>query len=199
MEFSFEEASYLAGMVAGTMSRSGTLGVIGGTELPPVKRSFAAFTAGAQRTNPSSKVLTSYIGNWDDASAAKEQALAQIGRGADVLFQNADAAGLGIFNAARDARGVYVFGSNSDQNGVAPEVTLGSVVIDLPHAFLSVAREVKAGGFEPRVIALGGKSDVVKLVMNPRLESQVSAAVLDSVRAVRTAIDAGTFKVPGAP
>ena len=200
MEFSFEEASYLAGMVAGTMTRSGTVGVIGGTELPPVRRSFTAFAAGAQRANPRVKVLTSYLGNWDDVSAGKEQALAQIGRGADVLFQNADAAGLGVFNAARESKGVYVFGSNSDQNGVAPTVTLGSVVIDLPHAFVTVAREVKAGGFKPRVIALGGRSNVVRLVMNPALESRVPRATLAAVDSVRRSIDAGTFTVPaGAP
>ena len=196
MEFSFEEASYLAGMVAGTMTRSGTIGVIGGSELPPVRRSFAAFAAGAQRSNPKVRVLTSYLGSWDDVSAGKEQALAQIGRGADVLFQNADAAGLGVFNAARESSGILVFGSNSNQNAVAPTVTLGSVVIDLPHAFLTVAREVKAGSFKPRVIALGGKSSVVKLVMNPALQSRVPAATLAAVDSVRTAIDAGTFTVP---
>jgi len=198
IEFSFEEASYLAGMIAGTMTRSGTIGVIGGTELPPVRRSFEAFAAGARRNRPGVNVVTSYIGNWDDVSAGKEQALAQIGRGVDVIFQNADAAGLGIFNAARESRGVYVFGSNSDQNNVAPAVTLGSVVIDLPHAFLTVAREVKDGTFKPRVIALGGRSDVVKLVMNPALRSRVPAATLAAVDSVRQAIDAGAFKVLGA-
>jgi basic membrane lipoprotein Med (substrate-binding protein (PBP1-ABC) superfamily) len=197
IEFSFEEASYLAGMIAGAMTRSGTVGVIGGTELPPVKRSFAAFTAGARRTRPAVQVLTSYIGNWDDVSAGKEQALAQVGRGADVIFQNADAAGLGVFNAARESRGVYVFGSNSNQNGVAPAVTLGSVVIDLPHAFLTVAREVKSGRFKPRVIALGGASSVVTLVLNPALESRVPAATRAAVDSARAAIDAGTFAVPG--
>ncbi len=196
MEFSFEEASYLAGMVAGAVTRSGTLGVIGGTELPPVRRSFDAFQAGARRSNPGVEVLTSYLGNWDDVSAGKEQALAQIGRGADVIFQNADAAGLGVFNAARESPNVYIFGSNSDQNGVAPTVTLGSVVIDLPHAFLTVAREVKAGRFRPRVIALGGRSSVVRLVLNPALRSRVPAATLAAVDSTRAAIDAGTFTVP---
>jgi basic membrane lipoprotein Med (substrate-binding protein (PBP1-ABC) superfamily) len=196
MEFSFEEASYLAGMVAGRMTRSNTIGVIGGTELPPVRRSFTAFTAGAQRVNPQVRVLTSYLGNWDDVSAGKEQALAQIGRGADVIFQNADAAGLGVFNAARESQGVYVFGSNSDQNAVAPTVTLGSVVIDLPHAFLTVAREVKDGSFKPRVVALGGKSNVVRLVLNPALRDRVPAATLAAVDSTRAAIETGAFKVP---
>ncbi|CAA9299845.1 MAG: ABC transporter, substrate-binding protein (cluster 11, riboflavin/purine nucleoside/unknown) [uncultured Gemmatimonadaceae bacterium] len=196
IEFSFEEASYLAGMIAGAMTRSGTVGVIGGTELPPVQRSFVAFEAGARRARPGVRVITSYLGNWDDVGAGKEQALAQIGRGADVIFQNADAAGLGVFNAARESPGVYVFGSNSNQNGVAPAVTLGSVVIDLPHAFLTVAREVKGGGFKPRVIALGGKSSVVTLVLNPALESRIPAATRAAVDSARGAIEAGTFAVP---
>ena len=67
--FSFSDASYLAGMLAASMSRSGTLGVIGGTELPPVKESFKAFAAGAKRVNPGAQVLTSFVGNWDDVSA----------------------------------------------------------------------------------------------------------------------------------
>src|SRR5690606_24014353 len=103
------------------------IGAIAGTELVPVRRSFEAFAAGARSVKPDIQVLTSYVGNWDDASAGKEQALAQIGRGADVIFGNADAAGLGIFQAARERGGVRIIGANSDQTPVAPEVVLGSV------------------------------------------------------------------------
>src|SRR5476651_369183 len=155
IEFAFGDASYLAGMVAGAVTRSNVLGVIGGTELPPVKASFDAFTRGAKSVNPKVTVLTSFIGNWDDVTAGKEQALAQIGRGADVIFQNADAAGLGVFQAARETKKALIVGSNSNQNALAPEITLGSVVIDLPHAFLTVAREVKEGHFKARIIKLG--------------------------------------------
>jgi basic membrane protein A len=186
ISFSFADASFLAGMLAAGMSRSGTVGVIGGTELPPVKESFVAFEQGARRVRPDVKVLTAYVGNWDDVSAGKEQALAQIANGADVLFQNADAAGLGVFQAARERRGVFVVGSNSNQNAVAPSVTLGSVVIDLPHAFLLVAREVEGGSFHPRVVTFDAKSGVVQLVLNPTLETSIPAelrAQLDSVRA----------------
>ena len=191
MEFAFEDASYQAGMLAGAMTKSGVVGVIGGTELPPVKTSFAAFEAGAKAVNPRVRVLTSYIGNWDDVSAAKEQALAQIGQKADVIFQNADQAGLGVFQAAKERRGVYVIGSNSDQNAVAPEVTLGSVVIDLPHAFLSVAREVKDGTFKPRVIELGSASDVVQLVINPVLAASIPAPTRHAVDSVGALLKAG--------
>src|SRR5687767_3390356 len=178
VEFAFEEASYLAGMVAGRMTKSNLLGVIGGTELPPVKRSFAAFEQGARAVNPAIKVIVSYIGNWDDVSAGKEQAIAQIGRGADIIFQNADAAGLGVFQAVKEAEGVMAIGSNSNQNDIVPEQTLGSVVIDLPHALLLVAREVRKPGFKGRVFSLGLHNGVVKYVANPRLVSLIPAELV---------------------
>jgi basic membrane lipoprotein Med (substrate-binding protein (PBP1-ABC) superfamily) len=143
--------------------------------------------------SPGLRVLTSYIGNWEDVSAGKEQALAQIGQGADIIFQNADAAGLGVFQAARETRKALVVGSNSNQNGVAPDVTIGSVVIDLPHAFLTVAREVREGRFRPRVIRLGTSSGVVSLVLNPLLEARIPAATLHAVDSVRTEMRAGRF------
>lgn len=193
ISFSFADASYLAGVLAAHMSRSGTVGVIGGTQLPPVKESFVAFENGVRRVNPNARVLTAFIGNWDDVSAGKEQALAQIASGADVIFQNADAAGLGVFQAARERSGVYVIGSNSNQNAVAPTVTLGSVVIDLPHAFYTVASEVKSGQFRPRVVIFDAKSGIVELVLNPALLPRiprVARAALDSVRA---AMQSGQF------
>lgn len=196
MSFSFADASYLAGVLAGAMTRSGTLGVIGGTELPPVKESFAAFEQGARRVNPSVRLLTAYVGNWDDVSAGKEQALAQIARGADVIFQNADAAGLGVFRAAQERPGIYVIGSNSDQNGVAPQVTLGSVVIDLPRAFLELAREVKAGTFRPRVVTFDAKSGVVRFVVNPALRDRIPQAAMVRVDSVWQQIRSGTFSTP---
>jgi basic membrane lipoprotein Med (substrate-binding protein (PBP1-ABC) superfamily) len=196
MTFSFEESSYLAGMVAAAVTRSGVLGVLGGTDLPPVKASFDAFTLGAKAVRPDVRVVSSYIGNWEDVGAGKEQALAQIGRGVDVIFQNADAAGLGVFQAAREHPGVFVIGSNANQNGVAPEVTLGSVVIDLPHALLTVAREVKAGTFQPRVVALGTHDRVVEWVPNSRLAERVPAATRHVVDSLQATMRAGTFSMP---
>jgi basic membrane protein A len=198
IEFGFADASYLAGMLAGSMTKTNVIGVIGGTELPPVKESFSAFTLGAKSVNPKIAVLTSYIGNWDDVSAGREQALAQIGRNADVIFQNADAAGLGVFRAARETKKALVVGSNSNQNAVAPEITIASVVIDLPHAFLTVAREIKSGTFKPRVIKLGTESDVVTLVINPSFRSRIPALVMHAVDSVRAELTAHRFDPLGA-
>ena len=195
IEFDFEAPSYLAGLLAGSLTRTGVVGTIGGTELPPVKRSFAAFVAGAKASRPTVQVLGSYIGNWDDVNAGKEQALAQVGRRADVIFQNADAAGLGVFQAAKERKGVLVFGSNADQNGVAPEVTVGSVVIDLPRAFMIVAREVKERRFQPRVYRLGGKEQVVTLVLNPARKDLVTPAMQAALDSARAKLESGAIKV----
>lgn len=198
LEFAFEEGSYLAGVVAAGVSRSNVIGAIAGTELVPVRRSFEAFAAGARSVKPDIQVLTSYVGNWDDASAGKEQALAQIGRGADVIFGNADAAGLGIFQAARERGGVRIIGANSDQTPVAPEVVLGSVVIDIPHAFLEVAREVAPTDFIPRVISFGTASDVVRWVYNPAMIDVVPMSTRATVDSLTAAIRGGTFSMPPA-
>lgn len=195
MTFAFSDASYLAGMLAASVTKTNKLGVIGGTQLPPVVESFRAFEMGARAVNPAIKVIASYIGNWDDVSAGKEQALAQLSQGVDVIFQNADAAGLGVFQAARDKANVYVIGSNSNQNALAPSVTLGSVVIDLPLAFLTIARQVKAGTFVPGIIPLGEKSHVVTLVLNPAMTSTIPAATRTRIDSLQTQMLAGTYTV----
>jgi basic membrane lipoprotein Med (substrate-binding protein (PBP1-ABC) superfamily) len=161
-----------------------------------VRESFDAFTAGVHAVAPSTKVLRAYIGNWDDASAGREQASAQINQGADVIFQNADAAGLGVFQAARQSRNVFVVGSNSNQNAVAPEITLGSVVIDLPHAFLTVARSVVNKTFKPEPISLGTESEVVLLVLNDALRARIPAATLARVDSLQKEMLAGRFVAP---
>ena len=195
MTFGFADASYLAGVLAASMTKSKLLGVLGGTELPPVVESFRAFEQGARAVDSSIRVVTSYIGNWDDVSAGKEQALAQLARGVDVIFQNADAAGLGVFQAVRERGNAYIIGSNSDQNSVAPEVTLGSVVIDLPLAFLTIAKEVRAGTFKPGVVELGEASHVVTLVLNPTLEARIPASVRARIDSLRQRMMAGELTV----
>jgi basic membrane protein A len=190
MSFAFDEPSYLAGMAAASVTRSKVLAAIAGTELPPVRASFDAFIAGAKAVDPSITVLTAFLGNWDDAGAGKEQALAMIARRADVIFQNADAAGQGIFQAVRETPGTYIIGSNADQNALAPQSALGSVVIDIPHAFLLLAREVRDSSFTPRVVRFDTRSDVVRWVPNPAV-SVVPADMSRRIDSVRAAFVAG--------
>ncbi len=199
LSFAFDEPSYLAGMAAASLSTSGIVASVGGTELPPVKSSFEAFATGARATNPSIRVITTYLGSWEDMSAGREQALALAGRGADVIFQNADAAGLGVFQAAREGRGILIIGSNANQNDVAPDVTIGSVVIDVPRAFLLVAREIRAGNFTARVIRLGTSDDVVRWEPSPLLARRASVAARNRIEEVQAAMRGGTFVWPDRP
>ena len=195
LDFAFEDGAYTAGILAAMMTKSHIIGTIGGTELPPVRRGFAGFAAGARSVNPSIKILSAYVGNWDDAGAAKEQALAEINQGADVLFQNADAAGLGVFQAVKDSKGTWIIGSNADQNAIAPTVTLGSVVINLPHALLTVATEVHDGLFVPQVIKLGAQQQVVRFVLNPALGPQIPARARVAIDSVTHNMEMGRFVV----
>lgn len=190
--FAFEEASYQAGMIAGATTKTNKLGLIAGQELPPVKASFDAFVLGAKSVNPKVEVITSYLGSWEDVSAGKEQALAQIARGVDLIFQNADAAGLGVFQAAKEKH-ILAFGTNANQNSVAPDVIIGSVVIDLAKAFLLVGREIQAGTFTGRVINLGVKDSIVRLELNPALADRIPAAAKAASDSVGAQLMAGTF------
>jgi basic membrane lipoprotein Med (substrate-binding protein (PBP1-ABC) superfamily) len=186
--FRLSEASYLAGMVAGGLTQSGVIGFVGGVELPPVREASEAWVAGARAVNPKVESRTTYLNNWDDAALGREAARALIRVGADMLHHNADAAAIGVFQAAKEATGVYVFGANADQAALAPERVIGSAVIDLPRALLLVAREVRAGRFTPKVESFGLASGVVRYVSNPALDSLVPRALAARVRAAEDSI-----------
>jgi basic membrane protein A len=191
--FRLEEASYLAGMVAGGLTKSNILGFIGGIELPPIEAAYQGWVNGARAVNPKIRSRKIYLNSFDDAAAGREAALALIAAGADMFHHNADAAALGLFQAAKERPGVYVFGANLDQSSLAPERVLGSAVIDLPHAFLLVASEVKSGQFTPQVEAFGLKSGVIRYVPNLRLDSLISPALKARMKAAADSIVAGTL------
>jgi basic membrane protein A and related proteins len=195
--FKLEDASYLAGMVAGGLTRSNILGFVGGIELPPIKAAYEGWVNGARAVNPKIQSREIYLNSFDDAAAGREAALALIRVGADMFHHNADAAALGVFQAAKESPGVYVFGANADQSSLAPDRVPGSAVIDLPRALLLVAKEVKAGTFKPKVEAFGLASGVVRYDANPALDSLVPAALKARVKAAADSIAAGTL-VPAA-
>ena len=196
MVFQLEEGTYLAGMLAGGITRSGKIGFVGGIKLPPVEGTYLGFAGGARALRRDVEVLQAYIGNFEDVASAKENALAQIHRGADVLIHNADAAAFGVFQAARESPGVLAIGSNRNQNAVAPDVIVASATLDVPHALLVVARTVKERRFHPGVMPLGIRDSVVDFVLNERFAGRVSAALRARIAAARDSIVAGTLRVP---
>ena len=201
--FRLEEASYLAGMMAAGMSRSGIVGMVGGVEIPPVQGTFRAFEAGAAAVNPDIEVLEAFIGNWDDVGAAKEAATAQLRRGADVLIHNTDAASFGVFQAVREVvegGGVaWAIGMNRDQNNIASEVTLGSAIIRIPQAFLETAQSWEAGQLRGAPHYEGSSDGVIDFVVNPEVRRRLPPALLERLNVARDEIRAGTRSVPRVP
>jgi basic membrane lipoprotein Med (substrate-binding protein (PBP1-ABC) superfamily) len=198
--FQIQEATYLAGMVAGGLTKSGIIGFIGGVELPPVAAGYRGWVNGARAVRPDVQSRVSYLNNWDDAAAGREAALAQIRLGADMIHHNADAAALGVFQAVKESPNVYIFGANADQAALAPERVIGSAVIDLPHAFLLLARAVKDSSFTPQVESFGLRSEVLRYVPNPALDSLVPDSLMTHVKAAADSIASGTLNPdPGAP
>jgi basic membrane lipoprotein Med (substrate-binding protein (PBP1-ABC) superfamily) len=134
-----------------------------------------------------------YLNNWEDAASGREAALALLRLGADMLHHNADAAALGAFQAVKETEGAYIFGANADQSSLAPDRVVGSAVIDLAHAFLLVAREVRDGSLSSEAKAFGLAGDVLRFVPNPRLAGVVPPALSARVGAAADSIANGSL------
>jgi basic membrane lipoprotein Med (substrate-binding protein (PBP1-ABC) superfamily) len=195
MRFLLEEATYLMGVISAKLSKTGKAGAIGGIEIPPLTSTFMAFEAGAKSIRPDFQVIVSYIGNWEDAGAARQAALALIEQGCDLIIPNADAASLGAFQAAKE-KNVRIFGTNKNQNDLAPEVVVASGVIDIPTAFLLVAREVQERKFHSRIMRFGMKEEIISLVYNPHLQVPLSSEIRTLVNTTKLRIIEGTLTVP---
>lgn len=195
LTFKIEEAAYVEGVVAGLTTHTGVVGAVGGIELPAIRLTFAGFRRGFQLVRPDGRLLVSYTGNFEDVGAAKEAALAEISQGADLLFHEADAAGLGVFQAAAEHK-VYAFGANRNQNQVAPGAVLASAVTDIPDSFLKIAKQVRAGQFRAGMLEYGMKDGMVKVVFNPRLAARLAPSTIERARQVERDIIAGKVTFP---
>lgn len=192
--FELEEAAYLAGVLAGHLSRSGVTGMVGGMEIPPVRLIFEGYRKGFLAVRPDGQVKQVYLGNWEDVAGARQAALALIGQGADVLIHNADAAGLGVFQACREG-GALAIGTNRDQSSAAPDVVVASAVMDVPGAMLQVARQVREGRFQGGIVRFGLPSGKVDLIMNPALSGRVPARAVEAVEETRRALAEGRVEL----
>lgn len=195
MVFELEQATYLLGVIAARESKTGKAGVIGGIRLPSIESTFTAFKAGAQSVNPKFEVREVYTGNFDDVGAAKLATLALINAGCDFVFHQANEAGRGVFQACSE-RKVRCFGSNKNQNGLAPEVIVASAVLDVPAAFMRMATLVHDGKFTPQIQRLGMNEGIVSLVWNDRLKPSMSPATVSEVERIEKEIRAGSLVVP---
>jgi basic membrane protein A len=190
LTFKFDQAAYAEGVLAGGVTKSGIVGAIGGIELPSVRLTFEGFKRGFLSVRPEGRLLVSYIGKFDDVGAAKEAALAQISQGADLIIHDADAAGLGVFQAAAQAH-ILAFGAIRNQNDVVPGVVLASAVTSNAQAFLKIATEVKNNQFHPGMLEFGMQDGMVRVVLNPELVSRIPASAMKQFLAAERQFEDG--------
>jgi basic membrane protein A and related proteins len=195
MVFELEQATYLLGVIAARESKSGKAGLVGGINLPSIASTFLAFKAGAQSVNPKFEVKEVYTGNFDDVGAAKLATLSLINAGCDFIFHQANEAGRGVFQACSE-RKVRCFGSNKNQNDLAPDVIAASAVLDVPSAFVKMAQTVRDKQFKPGVQYFGMNEGIVSLVWNDKLKATMSPQTIAEVERVEKGIRDGSVKVP---
>ncbi len=195
MVFELEQATYLLGVIAARESKSGKAGLVGGINLPSIASTFLAFKAGAHSVNPKFEVKEIYTGNFDDPGAAKLATQSLINAGCDFIFHQANEAGRGVFQACSEKK-VRCFGSNKNQNDLAPDVIVASAVLDVPAAFERVAKRVREKQFKAEVQYLGMKDGIVTLAWNDARKAELKPETIAEVERIQKTILDGSFKVP---
>ncbi len=186
------EPAYLCGLIAGGVTQSNVIGVVGGHPVPEVNRIINAFIDGVKETNPDAQVLVTFINSWFDPAAAKEAALAQIDAGADVLF----AERFGVIEAAVE-NDLLAFGNMSDQYELGPDHVLTGPVWNMRPTVEYVIQQVKAGSYTAQdlkdfsMMAKGGAS----LADYHGMDSKIPKEILDLVAQREKEIKEGLFRV----
>lgn len=187
VEFMTRDASELVGYVAGKVSKSKKAAFVGAMKVGPLEACYAGMTAGLKTADTGVEALPAlWTNSWDSPIRARESTENAMNAGADVIYQNVDAAAIGVFQAVQAAnkngKTTYAFGCNSNQNALASDVILGSVVLDIPKAYLDLVKEM-AGGKPapgPRKLALaGGYVDLVLNDKHPALTEEIKTGVAE--------------------
>jgi basic membrane lipoprotein Med (substrate-binding protein (PBP1-ABC) superfamily) len=186
------EPAYLSGMIAGKLTKTNILGVVGGIPVPEVNRIVNAFIEGAKEVNPDVKVKVSFIGCWFDPPKAKEAAMAQIDAGADVLY----AERYGVIDACKE-RGVYAFGNMQDQNLLAPDVVVTGPIWNMYPTVKYLVESIKLGAYQAQDLkdwSMMGKGGAY-LAPFYGFEDTLPADIIEMVRNREQEILNGTFRV----
>ena len=203
VDFIEEESAYLAGVVAGLTTTDTSLkgvnpekliGAVGGDVDPVIQAFVFAYTNGAKSIDPEIKVETKYLGSWDDTAKGKQATLQLYDMGADVVFQIAAAAGMGVLQASGE-RGLYSIGVDTNQNDIVPGHVVASDTKDVGRAIYEVFKTIKDGTYKAgQTLSYGlasGGVDIDMSAANPVL----SQAIQDKVNAIRQDIISGKIKV----
>src|SRR5947208_7800247 len=207
--FKEHEGSYLVGLIAGMTSKTGTLGFIGGMDIGLIHRFEGGFEQGAKAANPKIQVIQNYVGvtdaAWNNPGKGKEIALAQISKGADVIFTAAGNSGLGAFDAVeqsgKDSSGRathFVIGVDSNQNMVKPGFVLTSMVKRVDNAVYDIVKDVTSGKFKGGFHVFGLESDGVGYVIDQYNKDLVSLEAIQAAEDAKKKIIAGQIKVTDA-
>jgi basic membrane protein A len=192
----WEDAYFLAGAMAGLMTKTNTVGQVGGIPIPIYAASTIAFNQGVKYVNPGAKTFEPvFIGDFNDAVGAKQAAQAQIESGADIILSSLDAGVFGMIEAAREAnkmgKHVRIMTILSDLYEQAPDVTLSSAYMDYPGAVVAVGKKVQAG-------ELGGYYPMKWSEGNARwadLHGQVPDNVMKRLKEIEGEIKAGKIDI----
>lgn len=191
------EASYLAGMLAGEMTETDTIGMVGGIDIPSTHRSYAAFELGIQEVNPEAELLVNWIGSFLDVSAGKEAALSQIEAGADIIFGNGDGQNIGVLQAASEEE-VWAIGAVRDQYEVAPSVVLTSAEWGFKDGISRVVGDYVNGNFEGKIYEIGLDEGADLSPYHDNADA-IPEEVKSLIEERRQEILEGEFEVPNVP
>ena len=203
--FREHEGSFLAGALAGELTRTGRVGFVGGMQLPLIEKFEVGFRAGVRTVNPAAaqKVLVVYTGTFDDERKGVEVGQDLYRRGCDIVFHGAGLDGLGVIKAAQQA-GRWVIGVDSDQSHVAPRNVLTSMIKRADVAVYQAVRDVVNGTFTGGDVVLGLGDGGLGLAplggdAEPKIPADARAAALRDVEMLRAAVVSGRIVVPATP
>ena len=183
------EGAYMAGVLAGKMTKSNTLGVVGSVPIPEVIRNINAYTLGAQSVNPKVKTKVVWVNKWFDPPKETEAAQSLINGGADVLLQNTDSTAV-LQTAAKNKK--YAFGWDSDMSKFAPEAHLASAVINWAPYYIKATRDVLDGKWATGGVWWGVKDGAIDLVS---INAAVPQDAKDAIDKIKAGLKDGSFAI----
>jgi basic membrane protein A and related proteins len=192
--FTEEQGSYLAGIMAAQASQSGTVGFIGGMDIPLIHKFECGFAQGFKAAKPDGTVLINYTGTtpaaWNDPVKGGELARAQISQGADVIYAAAGGTGIGVLQTAAD-EGILSIGVDSNQNHLHPGKVLTSMVKRVDNAVYDAFKT----GVEPGVKVLDLQAEGVDVAIDDNNQSLVTPEMQAAVDDARAKIASGEIAV----
>jgi len=183
------EGAYMAGVIAGGMTKTNTLGVVGSIPIPEVIRNINSFTMGAQSVNPKIKTKVVWVNKWFDPPQETEAATALINGGADVLMQNTDSPA--VLKTAEE-KGKRAFGWDSDMTAYGPKAHLGSAVINWGPYYIKATRDALDGKWTTGKAWWGVKEGAIDFVS---VAADVPADVKDKMEKVKAGLKDGSYVI----